>query len=158
LILRASQVRPAAFPRPCNLPNPTLVIYLEVLWERHPFSPDERAAMPHPKADLLKGTLNLLILKALTFGPRHGYGIARWLEESSRSLLRIEEGSLYPALSRMEKRGWIRSEWGSSETNRKARYYRLTPGGRRQLEAQADGWDRLVEAMYLVLQRHSAGG
>jgi transcriptional regulator len=109
--------------------------------------------MPDPKADLLKGTLDLLILKALTFGPRHGYGIARWLEESSRDLLRIEEGSLYPALSRMEKRGWIRSEWGSSETNRRARYYSITSGGEEQLAAQSDGWDRLVEAMYLVLQR-----
>ena len=112
--------------------------------------------MPEPRADLLKGTLDLLILKALTFGPRHGYGIARWLEESSRDLLRIEEGSLYPALSRMEKRGWIRSEWGSSETNRRAKYYWLTSGGQEQLGAQADGWDRLVEAMYLVLQQPSA--
>ena len=112
--------------------------------------------MSKPKADLLKGTLDLLIMKALTFGPRHGYGLARWLEESSHDLLRIEEGSLYPALSRMEKRGWIRSEWGSSETNRKAKYYHLTARGRDQLEAQAGGWERLVEAMYLVLQRQSS--
>ena len=111
--------------------------------------------MSDPKADLLKGTLDLLILKALTFGPRHGYGIARWLEESSRDLLRIEEGSLYPALSRMEKRGWILSEWGASETNRRAKYYRMTSGGREQLAAQADGWDRLVQAMSLVLQRQT---
>ena len=112
--------------------------------------------MPDSKADLLKGTLDLLILKALTLGPQHGYGIARWLEESSHDLLHIEEGSLYPALSRMEKRSWIRSEWGFSETNRKAKYYRLTSGGREQLGAQADGWNRLVEAMYLVLQQPSA--
>jgi transcriptional regulator len=111
--------------------------------------------MPDSRADLLKGTLDLLILKALTFGPRHGYGIARWLEESSRDLLRIEEGSLYPALSRMEKRGWIRSEWGASETNRKAKYYRMTSKGREQLAAQADGWDRLVQAISLVLQRQA---
>ena len=112
--------------------------------------------MPDSRADLLKGTLDLLILKALTFGPRHGYGLARWLEESSQDLLRIEEGSLYPALSRMEKRGWIRSEWGSSETNRRAKYYRLTTRGRDQLEAQAYGWDRLVHAMSLVLQKQTA--
>jgi len=112
--------------------------------------------MSNPKADLLKGTLDLLILKALTIGPRHGYGIARWLEGSSRELLKIEEGSLYPALSRMEKRGWIRSEWGSSETNRKAKYYRLTSSGHDQLGARADGWDRLVEAMYLILQQPSS--
>jgi PadR family transcriptional regulator PadR len=111
--------------------------------------------MPDSRADLLKGTLDLLILKALTFGPRHGYGIARWLEESSRDLLRIEEGSLYTALSRMHKRGWIRAEWGASETNRKAKYYRLTSRGREQLAAQADGWDRLVQAISLVLQRQT---
>jgi len=111
--------------------------------------------MADSRADLLKGTLDLLILKALTFGPRHGYGIARWLEESSQDLLRIEEGSLYPALSRMEKRGWIRSEWGASETNRKAKYYRMTSRGREQLAAQADGWDRLVQAISLVLKRQA---
>ncbi len=111
---------------------------------------------PESKADLLKGTLDLLILKALTFGPRHGYGIARWLEESSRDLLHIEEGSLYPALSRMEKRGWIQSEWGSSETNRRAKYYRLTASGRGQLSSQAQGWERLVEAMSLVLHKKQA--
>jgi PadR family transcriptional regulator PadR len=109
--------------------------------------------MSDAKADLLRGTLDLLILKALTFQPQHGYGIARWLEESSDDRLRIEEGSLYPALYRMEKRGWIRSEWGFSESNRKARYYRLTARGREELEAQADGWDRLVEAISLVLRK-----
>jgi PadR family transcriptional regulator PadR len=109
--------------------------------------------MSDAKADLLRGTLDFLILKALTFGPQHGYRIARWLEESSDDLLRIEEGSLYPALYRMEKRGWIRSEWGVSESNRKARYYRLTHGGVEQLEAQADGWERLVEAISLVLRK-----
>jgi transcriptional regulator len=113
----------------------------------------EDTESPEGRADLLKGTLDLLILKALTFGPEHGYGIARWLEESSEDLLRIEEGSLYPALYRMERRGWIRSEWGFSESNRKAKYYRLTDPGRRQLEAQARGWGRLVEAMHLVLRR-----
>jgi transcriptional regulator len=112
--------------------------------------------MHESRADLLKGTLDLLILKALTFGPRHGYGIARWLEETSRDLLHIEEGSLYPALSRMEKRGWIRSEWGFSETNRRAKYYRLTSEGKGQLKAQENGWDRMVEAMSLVLRRDQA--
>jgi len=109
--------------------------------------------MSDARADLLRGTLDFLILKALTFGPEHGYGIARWLEESSADLLRIEEGSLYPALYRMEKKGWIRSEWGFSETNRKAKYYRLTSQGREQLETQARGWERLVKAVGLVLQR-----
>lgn len=108
--------------------------------------------MPADKADLLKGTLDLLILKALTHGPQHGYGVARWLEGSSKDLLTIEEGSLYPALYRMEQRGWIQSEWGVSESGRKARYYRLTARGRDQLQAQASGWARLVEAVTLVLQ------
>ena len=109
--------------------------------------------MSEVKADLLRGTLDFLVLKALTFGPQHGYGIARWLEGSSDDLLRIEEGSLYPALYRMEKRGWIRSEWGFSESNRRAKYYRLTARGLEQLEAQADGWARLVEAISLVLRK-----
>ena len=112
--------------------------------------------MPDPKADLLKGTLDLLILKALTFGPQHGYGLARWLEESSRDLLRIEEGSLYPALYRMEKRGWIRSEWGQSESNRKAKYYRLSAPGREHLALQEEGWERFVRAMSLVLSQQPA--
>lgn len=111
--------------------------------------------MTDPRADLLKGTLDLLILKALTLGPQHGYGIARWIEDSSRDLLHIEEGSLYPALSRMHKRGWIRSEWGQSDSNRKARYYHLTALGREQLETQANGWERLVEAMSLVLEQEA---
>ncbi len=111
--------------------------------------------MPNPKADLLKGTLDLLILKALTMGPLHGYGVARWLEKSSEDLLHIEEGSLYPALYRMEERGWIRSEWGLSEANRKARYYSITEAGREQLAAQTGGWERLVQAVTLVLQRPS---
>lgn len=114
--------------------------------------------MSDVKADLLRGTLDFLVLKALTFGAQHGYGIARWLEESSDDLLRIEEGSLYPALYRMEKRGWVRSEWGVSESNRKAKYYRLTARGQEQLEAQADGWERLVEAISLVLRKQPARG
>jgi len=108
--------------------------------------------MAEPRADLLKGTLDLLILKALTFGSQHGYGVARWLEESSQDLLRIEEGSLYPALYRMEQRGWIRSEWGVSDSNRKAKYYHLMPDGHHQLQTQTSGWERVVLAVSLVLQ------
>ncbi len=108
--------------------------------------------MPENKAFLLKGTLDFLILKALSLGPQHGYGVARWLEKSSRDLLSIEEGSLYPALYRMEDRGWIRSEWGMSESNRRAKYYVITTKGRTQLEREASGWERLVEAVSLVLK------
>ena len=109
--------------------------------------------MTIPKADLLKGTLDFLILKALTSGTQHGYGVARWLEESSNDLLHIEEGSLYPALYRMESKGWIRSEWGHSESNRRAKYYRITSRGREQLEAQTSSWGLLVQAVSLVLQQ-----
>ena len=112
--------------------------------------------MPEPRAELLKGTLDLLILKTLTVGPQHGYGVARWLESSSRELLRIEEGSLYPALYRMESRGWIRSEWGQSETNRKAKFYILTTKGLSRLQEEASGWERLVEAVTLILKTQPA--
>ena len=105
------------------------------------------------RQEILKGTLDLLILHALRRGAMHGYGVARWIEERTEGTLVIEEGSLYPALYRMGKRGWIRSEWGSSDSNRKAKYYRLTVKGREQLETQADGWARLVQAVSLVLAR-----
>src|SRR6266705_6647635 len=87
--------------------------------------------------DRLHGTLDALVLKTLSWGPRHGYAIARWLEDTTRALT-IEEGSLYPALYRMEKRGWIEADWGISELNRKAKFYRLTPAGRSQLAAETE--------------------
>jgi PadR family transcriptional regulator PadR len=108
--------------------------------------------MANAKVDLLKGTLDFLILKALSFAPEHGYGVARWLEESSQDLLSIEEGSLYPALYRMEQRGWIRSEWGTSDTNRKAKYYHIMPDGESQLRTQTSGWEQMVLAVSLILQ------
>lgn len=108
--------------------------------------------MSTAKAELLRGTLDMLILKAMLWGPNHGYGIARWLESQSDDLLRIEEGSLYPALYRMEGRGWIGSEWGQTETNRRAKYYSLTARGREQLASEREGWERLVRAVTLVLQ------
>jgi PadR family transcriptional regulator, regulatory protein PadR len=93
---------------------------------------------------LLQGTLELLILKTLSRGPAHGYGIARWIEEATEDALRVEEGSLYPALHRMERKGWIEAEWGASENNRKAKYYRLTSAGRAEFRAKTRGWSRLV--------------
>ena len=104
------------------------------------------------RADLLQGTLDMLILKALLGGPAHGYGIARWIEGSTDDVLRIEEGSLYPALHRLEDRGWIASFWGTSENNRKARYYRLTPKGRKQLVEQTSRWEQMVRAINRVLR------
>jgi PadR family transcriptional regulator, regulatory protein PadR len=100
---------------------------------------------------LLQGTLDALILKTLSRGRRHGYAIARWLEEATEDALQIEEGSLYPALYRMEKRGWIEAEWGISELNRKAKFYRLTPAGRAQLEAETAQWASFTAAVSKVL-------
>jgi len=108
-------------------------------------------AMPVEKTELLKGTLDMLILKTLTCGPTHGYGVARWIEERTRDVLAIEEGSLYPALYRMERRGWIASEWGLSGNNRRAKFYRLTPEGKRQLAMEISSWERLVLAIGQVL-------
>lgn len=102
--------------------------------------------------DLMQGTLDILILKTLSWGPRHGYAIARWIAERTKDTLQIEEGALYTALHRMEKRGWLESEWGSSENNRKAKYYQLTPLGRRQLRAQSDAWTRYAQAVFTVLR------
>jgi PadR family transcriptional regulator PadR len=107
---------------------------------------------PDGKTDLLQGTLDLLVLKALTRGASHGYGLARWIQETSDDALRVEEGSLYPALYRLERRGLVASTWGLSENNRRARYYKLTPNGRRQLEAETTSWGRLATAIGKILQ------
>ncbi len=104
------------------------------------------------KIDLLQGTLDMLVLKALSRGPMHGYGVTRWIQQSSDGALQVEEGSLYPALYRMEKRGWITSEEGLSENNRKARYYKLTRAGRKRLETESSAWDRLTEVIAKVMQ------
>jgi PadR family transcriptional regulator len=104
------------------------------------------------KVDLLQGTLDMLILKALTRGPMHGYAVARWIQQISDDALQVEEGSLYPALYRMENRGWITSEEGLSENNRKARHYKLTRIGRKQLATESSNWERLAEAIAKVMQ------
>ena len=102
--------------------------------------------------DLLQGTLDVLILKALTWGPRHGYAVARWIGETTDDELQIEEGALYTALHRMEKRGWVESEWGLSENNRRARFYQMTTLGRKQLRRQTALWTRYAQAVFRVLQ------
>lgn len=108
--------------------------------------------MPTADLDLLQGTLDLLILKTLTWGPRHGYAVARWIRDTTGEDLQIEEGALYTALHRMEKRGWIEAEWGLSENNRKAKYYQLTAAGRKQLRAKSANWTRYAQAVFKVLQ------
>ena len=104
-----------------------------------------------PSVDLLQGTLDLLILQTLVLGPAHGHTIAHAIERRSEEVLQVEHGSLYPALHRLEERGWICSHWGPSENNRKARFYRLTPAGRRQLAQETTRWERLVRAVNQVL-------
>jgi transcriptional regulator len=108
------------------------------------------------KMDLLQGTLDVLILKALSWGPAHGYAVVRWIAGRTEDVLRIEEGALYPALHRMEERGWIEAEWGVSENNRRAKFYRLTAAGRRQLHREAEAWRRYAEAVGRVLQAATA--
>jgi PadR family transcriptional regulator PadR len=108
--------------------------------------------MLKPKNDLLQGTLALLVLKTLARGPLHGYGITLRIQMVSKDILRVEEGSLYPALHRMEQEGWVSAEWGVSENNRRARYYRLTAKGRKQLAEEEENWERLTQAVAQVLQ------
>ena len=101
--------------------------------------------------DLVQGTLDFLVLRTLAWGPMHGYAIARSIKERSEQVILVEEGALYPALHRMERRGWVESEWGLSENNRRAKYYQVTPPGRAQLRAQVATWSRYVTAVGKVL-------
>ena len=112
--------------------------------------------MAKQKTDLLQGTLDMLILKALSAGPMHGYGVGQWIEQRAEEMLKVEEGSLYPALYRLEERGWISSEWGTSDDNRRARFYALTPRGRQHLRDDASTWMRFASAVTLVLRAESA--
>ncbi len=102
--------------------------------------------------ELMPGTLDMLILKAAARGPAHGYAIAEWIHERSREVLRVEEGALYPALHRLELRGLLRAEWGASENNRRAKFYKLTAAGRKQLEAENERWSRLSSAIGFVMR------
>jgi PadR family transcriptional regulator, regulatory protein PadR len=107
--------------------------------------------MTNPSPELLHGTLDTLVMKTLTVGRRHGYGIARAIEEATDGVVEIEEGSLYPALYRMERKGWVEAEWGLSELGRRAKFYRLTQKGRRQLVSQTAEWTRFAAAISRVL-------
>jgi PadR family transcriptional regulator PadR len=108
--------------------------------------------MARANVDLLQGTLDVLVLRTLARGPMHGWGIAQRIQQVSEDVLRVNQGSLYPALHRLEDEGWIAAEWGASENNRKAKYYRLTRRGQRQLEAQTENWHRLAAAVARILQ------
>jgi PadR family transcriptional regulator PadR len=108
--------------------------------------------MQTQKSDLLQGTLDMLILKIVALGPIHGYGIAQRIRQISKEVLQVQQGSLYPALHRLEKRGWLSAEWGEAETGREAKFYALTKAGRKQLNAEAANWDRLSEAVAMILR------
>jgi PadR family transcriptional regulator, regulatory protein PadR len=103
--------------------------------------------------DLVQGTLDMLVLKALERGPMHGYGVAEWIHESSADVLRVEEGALYPALHRLELKGVLKAEWGISENNRRAKYYSLTPTGRKYLAAEREHWSKMTSAIARVMQK-----
>ena len=106
---------------------------------------------PTEDLELIRGTLDLILLKTLSWGPMHGLGVLRWTEQVTGNRLQIEEGALYPALHRMEEKGWLEAEWGLTERNRKAKFYRLTPSGRRQLASELSRWSRYTEAVGLVI-------
>jgi PadR family transcriptional regulator, regulatory protein PadR len=112
--------------------------------------------MPASELDLVRGTLDLMVLKALSWGPMHGLATLRWIERATNDRLQIEEGALYPALHRMEQRGWLAAEWGYTEANRKAKYYRLTTSGRKQLASELSRWSRYTEAVGLLLAAEGA--
>jgi len=119
------------------------------------FSPVDRLKerMPSPKSEVLQGTLDLLVLKTLdSMGPMHGFGIALRIQQVSEDLLQLNQGTLYPALLRLEQRGWIASKWGVSENNRRAKYYSLTRLGRKQLDAEEESWDRMSTMINRVLK------
>ena len=107
--------------------------------------------MTDKKDDLLQGTLDLLILKSLARGPMHGYGVAEWIHESSQDVLRVEEGALYPALHRLERQGWVSSDWQVSENNQRVKLYRLTAQGKKQLASERSRWEQLAEAITRAL-------
>jgi PadR family transcriptional regulator len=108
--------------------------------------------MPAEKSDLLQGTLDMLILKIVALGPVHGYGISQRIRQISKDVLQVQQGSLYPALHRLQKRGWLEAEWGESDNSRQAKFYKLSTKGRKQLAAEESNWQRLSEAVGLILR------
>src|SRR3954467_5800583 len=108
--------------------------------------------MPTDKSDLLQGTLDMLILKIVALGPVHGYGISLRIRQISKDVLQVQQGSLYPALHRLEKRGWLHAEWGESDNGRQAKFYSLSAKGRKQLQAEESNWERLAQAVSQIMQ------
>ena len=119
--------------------GPSIILPIETQWEQDMSN------------EILRGTLDLLVLRALNWGTLHGYAIAQWIERATADVLAVGEGTLYPALHRLEDRGWIEAEWGVSENNRRAKYYSLTPAGRNQLRVETANWKRYAEAVFAAL-------
>jgi PadR family transcriptional regulator, regulatory protein PadR len=147
-VARHTAVARARVRRPCRQPRPG-------------FKPFGRfACLPRKRSgetmatdlDLLQGTLDVLVLKTLSWGPRHGYAVARWIKDASEGTIQVEDRALYVSLHRLEERGWVESAWGLSENNRKAKYYRLTAAGRRQLQAKTSYWTEYATAVVRILQ------
>jgi PadR family transcriptional regulator, regulatory protein PadR len=111
--------------------------------------------MSRTPVDLVQGSLDIIVLKTLSWQPMHGFGIARWIQQTTDDVLQVEEGSLYPSLYRMENKGWVKSEWRITENNRRAKYYRLTAAGKRQLAEQTATWETFVKAMAKVLRSNA---
>ena len=116
------------------------------------FPSEPEGYMATASIDILRGTLDLLLLKALSWGPRHGYDIARWIELATDDVLDVGEGTLYPALHRLEEKGWVIAEWGASDRNRRAKYYSLTMSGRARLKAEKQNWTRYAQAVFTALE------
>jgi PadR family transcriptional regulator len=108
--------------------------------------------MPIEKSDLLQGTLDMLILKIVALGPVHGYGISQRIRQISKEVLQVQQGSLYPALHRLEKRGWLAADWGQSDSGRQAKFYKLSAKGRKQLQSEESNWERLAQAVMQIMQ------
>jgi PadR family transcriptional regulator PadR len=145
--LRASKTPCARFPVD-NLHEKFVALFVAYVDSQQ----EEPPSVGEAKTDVLQGTLDLMVLKTLeALGPLHGYGIARRIEQVSENLLQLNQGTLYPALLRLQQRGWIKSEWGTSENNRKAKFYSLNPAGRRQLAVEAKNWERISGVMARLL-------
>ena len=133
---------------------------LSFLWiiHRSPLASAEGAPMDKKKSEVLQGTLDLMVLKTLhALGPLHGFGIARRLEQVSRDVLQLNEGTVYTSLLRLQQQGWIAAEWGTSENNRRAKFYSITASGRRQLEAETENWERISSVIRRVLRLEPEG-
>jgi len=133
---------------PCSSTRQKIIIHVEVIEERR----GEETGLEDKRIELPQGTLDLLILKTLALEPQHGWGISERLQQISKAALQVQQGSLYPALHRLERRGWIKAKWGSSENNRRAKYYQLSRAGRKQLQIEESVWRKLTTAVDRVLE------